>query len=113
MEAAVVYEYVTVSVVVSFYAVVFVKISSVDGVWSRLAVRRSAGVARHVPLQFGRGFGDVDAERTVRYRVAGPVHIDHVDARLRRVVAAVDRAVLVGMTIHLDIERTCRAQTHA
>ena len=98
----------------SLSVVVVVEVGAVDGVGSgRLPVRRrraGAGAARLVPLQFGRGLGDVDAERAVRHRVARPVDVDHVRARLGRVVVAVDRAVLVRLPVHLHLKRTC---THA
>jgi len=105
--------------------VVLVEVRAVDGVGSGLAgVRRprrhaaaaaadagSAGRRRLVPLQIGRRVGDVDAERAVWHRVARPVDVDHVRARLGRVVVAVDRPVLVRLPVHLHLERTC--STHA
>jgi len=69
--------------------------------------RRRPGSARLIPLQIGQRIGDVDPERTVWDRVAGPVDVDHVRARLGRVIVAVDRTVLVGLAIHLHLERTC------
>ena len=58
-----------------------------------------------VLLQLLGRVGDVDVEGTAGHVLPRPLDVDDVVAGLRRVVATVDGAILLALTLHLDAKR--------